>query len=821
MAIRIDLQSRKLSLGVGDLLAEPLTGTGRVAGVSAHTRMALGREAHADHQRAQARHAAYASEIFVRHKTDVDGFTVTIQGRIDGVFRGETTLVEEIKSVVLTPLEFAALTPDIHPHYVEQLRLYCFFIAAQEQKPAMGRLVFINVADGARKEFEFTGPFDDCATLITERVRVLIAQAIEEERRHAARRSLAATLSFPHAKPRHHQDEMIAAVERALATGRHLLVNAPSGIGKTAGALFPVVKDALAHDRRVFFVTAKNTQQAVALETLRKMETPTAVAFRARENMCIHSVYACREEFCPFLQMIAYKAQQTGALRRLLEKRIITPEMIMEAGHGASVCPFELALMLAEMTDVIVCDYNYVFDPQVYFRRFFLDEDYSDAVLVIDEAHNLLPRATDYYSPRLRRDQLHEAGQNLRHVEPSLARDLRQWLGALDDVFESLVRRRGDEYSQLDEEESGRGGVEKFVIEPPRARFDELKSAFQKLSIRYLLDKTASGRAIPDDPVEEFFSEFVRYGAVLAMEGEEFSHVFDASSPQALQIVCKDPSRLLAERLDGFHSVIAMSATLAPMEFYRQMLGFDAARTDTLSLPSPFPKENRRIIVVPNVLTTYHARAAHYGKIAEIIAATAQARRGNYMALFPSYEFLQSVAKRLPPGEWELLAQEPRLNETQRAALLASLQTTEPPKLVLAVQGGLFAEGVDFAGEQLIGVIVVSPALPQVAFERELMRRYYDQKYGKGFEFAYLYPGMNRVIQSVGRLIRAETDRGVAVLVCQRFKQTQYTSLFPPDWAETLVETRNADALATALRQFWEADLFARPEKKVVPNSGP
>jgi len=849
MAVRIDLKNKKISLGVGDLLAEALATAGRVGGVSAFVRMALGREAHTDHQRSQAaRHGGYASEIAVRYKTDVDGFAVTVQGRIDGVIQGEPLVVEEIKSVVLAPLLFSSLAADTHPHHVEQLRLYCYLLrhsdavvgrfceAAKSEtaKPdgrsqkkqrlterrlaesayndgvakrgegtidVLGRLVFINVADGTRKEFEFAGPFDDCEQLIAERVRVLIARAAEEERQHAARRSLAGHVAFPHAKPRRHQDEMIAAVESALAAGRHLLVNAPSGIGKTAGALYPVVKDALAHDRRVFFVTAKNTQQAIAMATLRPMGV-SAVQIHAREKMCINQVYACREEFCPFLQNMTLKVQQTGVLERLLGQRLVTPQMAMDAGRGVSVCPFELALMLAEMTDVIVCDYNYVFDPQVYFRRFFLDEDYSDAVLVIDEAHNLLQRAMDYYSPVLRRRQVHEVGRNLRHLDPALARDLRKFLGAIDDVFESLARRRGDEYSQLPEEETS-GGAEKFVIDAPRAHFEDLKATFNKLTVRYQLDKATGGRAIPDDPVEEFFSEFGRYCAVLAMDGEEFSHVFDSSPGQALQIVCKDPSRLLAERLDGFHSVVAMSATLAPMDFYRQMLGFDAERTDTLSLSSPFPKENRRIVVVPNVLTTYRARAANYGKIADIIEATAQAHRGNYMALFPSYEFLKSVAERLTPGDWELLVQEPRMNEAQRQALVASLETTEPPKLVLAVQGGLFAEGVDFAGEQLIGVIVVSPALPQVSFERELMRRYYDQKYGKGFEFAYLYPGMNRVIQSVGRLIRTETDRGVAVLVCQRFKQAQYTTLFPPDWAETLVETRSAEGLETELRGFW------------------
>ena len=595
------------------------------------------------------------------------------------------------------------------------------------------------------------------------------------------------------------------AVEHALQEGRHLLVSAPAGVGKTTAALYPVLKYALAHDKRVFFVTSKNTQQQIVLETLRRMllasaAHPNAVFFRARENMCINDIYACREEFCPHLRDFHAKLAATGIADRLLAQRLITPDAMMEAGRGTSLCPFELALIEAEQTDAIVCDYNYVFDPQVYFRRFFLEADYSNAILVIDEAHNLVQRAMEYYSPSLSRQQIRDLKKNLRHIEPSLARDLREFLEEIQDFFRSQTRPQGDEYTQLDESEANQ---DKYLIPSPRAFFEKLKPTFSKLSMRHLLDKTTSGRAIPDDPVDEFFAAFGQFCVVLAMEGEEFSYVYDTTGGEALKIVCKDPSRQLALRLEGFHSVIAMSATLAPMEFYRQVLGFASERTDQVSFPSPFPKENRRIVVVPTVSTTFRARAAHYWKIANVIATTAASRLGNYMALFPSYDFMRGVVGRIPDGPWEVLVQEPKMTEQQRLNLLNALKDPQPPKLIFAVQGGLFAEGVDYPGETLSGVIIISPALPQVSFERELMRQYYEDRHGKGFEFAYLYPGMNRVIQSVGRLIRSETDRGVAVLVCQRFAQTQYSTLFPPDWSESMADARAGYNLATELAGFW------------------
>jgi DNA excision repair protein ERCC-2 len=808
MAVKIELTKKRISLGVRDLLAEPMANNGRVAGLSMWTRMALGREAHVNRQKAQADlHEGYTREIFVRYATSVDDFKVTIQGRIDGVHppvNGGACVIEEIKSVVAPPLVFAALDANSYPHYVEQLRLYCFFIE-QEQKCALGRLVFVNAADGAIKEIEFHGPFDDCQRLIAERVRALIAQAQEEQGRQEQRRTLANELRFPHSKPRPHQDEMMQAVERALKEGRHLLVSAPAGVGKTTAALYPVIRHALGHGRRVFFVTSKNTQQQIVRETLQKMGTgdaahPSAVFFRAREKMCINDVYACREEFCPHLRDFRTKLEATGVADRLLAQRLITPEAMMEAGKGTSLCPFELALIEAEQTDVIVCDYNYVFDPQVYFRRFFQEADYSNAILIIDEAHNLVQRAMEYYSPSLSRRQIRELSKNLRHVEPSLAKELRDFLERVEDFFRSQSRPKGDEYTQLDESEVSQ---DKYLVPSPREFFDELKPDFNRLTMRYLLDKTTSGRVIPDDPVDEFFSAFGQFCVVLALEGDEFSYVFDTTNGESLKIVCKDASRQLAQRLDGFHSVIAMSATLEPMEFYRQMLGFDPKRTDQTSFPSPFPKENRRIIVVPTVSTTYRVRAAHYEKIAHIIATTARARLGNYMALFPSYEFMRGVAAKLPDGLWELHVQEPKMTEPQRVKLLEALKERQPPKLVFAVQGGLFAEGIDYPGETLSGVIVVSPALPQLSFERELMRQYYEQRYGKGFEFAYLYPGMNRVIQSVGRLIRSETDRGVAVLVCQRFAQPQYSTLFPPDWSDSMMGRHNRHDLAAELADFW------------------
>lgn len=832
MAVKVDLDNRQVMVGVRDLVSEPLMPVGRVGGLSVGARMELGREVHTTHQRARVSESGrYACEVVVRYRTEVDGFAVTVQGRIDGVVAGgagEPVVVEEIKSVVQPPLVFAQLGLEMCPQHVEQLRLYCFLVSRGMStttaciEPVRGRLVLVNVADGARREWELAGPFDDVADLIADRVRLLIRQAQQERDRQRERQTVARTLSFPYAQMRPHQDEMVAAVTRALESGRHVMVMAPSGVGKTAGALYPALRWALEAGGRVFFVTAKNTQHEQALETVRRMPGVRAVSWRAREKMCINTVYACREEFCPHLQTMAAKLERSGVVGQLVRDGVVTADALMAAGKVSGLCPFDLGMVLADEADCVVCDYNYVFDPQVYLRQFFGDADYSDSVLVVDEAHNLVERAREYYSPQLTRARLREALGGLGGVERSLAREIRQVVGRVHEFFERLESEGGDEYSQVgddwDEEETlwanrGRSGSNTRarvlagggqwakrhrLVDSPREFFEELRPVVSRLAVRYLLDKLARGHVVEEDPVEELFSALAQMTAVLAWEGEEFAYVYESGRDGGLKVVCLDASRMLAERMAGFRSVVAMSATLEPPEFYRQMLGLEEKRTDVVRLGSPFPPERRRILVVGSVWTTYTRRAGSYEKIAEIIRTVTEARAGNYLALFPSYEFLREVARYLDGA----ICQRGDMTAAEREALVAALRSTDEPKLVLAVQGGALAEGVDYAGEVLAGVIVVSPALPQVSFERELMRAYFERRYGRGFEYAYLYPGMARVVQSVGRLIRTEQDRGVAVLICGRFMQRPYSTLLPADWSKNGEVLISRD-LRTELAAFW------------------
>jgi len=877
MSVKINHEKRTMSLGVGDVLDDG-GGGGAAMGISFFARAALGREAHTAHQNSQADLlAGYRREVFVKFETTVDGYAVKVQGRIDGVYeREKKTVVEEIKSVVKATREWEALSEKSFPHYVEQLRLYCFFLtreargsasvslAKSEKKaegqagsssyPVVGHLVLSNLADGAKKEFAFAPPFGDVEELIAGRVRALLAVDAAERARLEASREVSERIAFPFPAPRPHQDEMIAAVERALSNGKHLMVCAPSGIGKTAGALFPVIKFALANGKRIFFATAKNTQQELAWETVGKIASvvrgspdpaqdstaglqmkvpretfgrangevgrpapniesqlkiaPTlhALRLRAKEKMCINEVYACHEEFCPHLRQMNEKIAAGNVANRLQQRAMSDPDWLMELGRAVRLCPFDLAMMRSVESDVVVCDYNYIFDPAVYLRHFFQENAHDDCVLILDEAHNLYGRAMDYYSPSLRRVDIRACLQELP-FEESLAEDLAAWLRSLEKFFTQL-REAGDE--QFGEEK-------KFPVSLPRVFFYRKRDEAEKLAMRYFIYRFGQRRATVEDPIKELFTQFFVFVNTLELANtdepqldEEFSFLFDRTEAQQIKILCKDPSRLLRKRLDGFHSVIAMSATLEPMEFYREVLGFDAKRTEMLTLPSPFPMENRKVLVVPTISTTFRARGRSHEKLADIISTVVAQRHGNYAVFFPSHEYLRQTEPFLRPlleaktyGA-ELIVQERAMSQEARDAVMLQLRETARGKVILAVQGGIFSEGVDFAGDALIGVIVVSPALPTFEFERELLRNYYERKNGQGFEYAYLYPGMTRVIQSVGRLIRTETDRGVAVLICNRFAQRQYAELFPRDWYGSEPEELVTRDLEGDVRKFWE-----------------
>jgi len=777
--LRFDEATRVLEISVRELVEEDevfhRVGFERS---QAWRRLALGGEAHRRTQAARFdRFPGYRSEVFVSGEFETPRFRALVSGRIDGAVETETGtwLVEEYKTCAFTPDGRAVFPPERERRARRQLSAYCLLWEKSGLGAARAGLVLI---DGAgRFEEKRTAAFRraDAETELIALLEAKFERTLAERRERERKAAIADSLPFPFDSPRPIQEELMDAIRGSVAAGRHLLAQAPTGSGKTAAALHAALSGALRGGRRLVFLTAKTLQQNLVVETLGRMNRNAfrALWMRSKEKMCANDRIICHEEHCAFAFDYPAKMERSGILGRLLERYpILSPDAVSAEARADVVCPFEVEIELASRTDVFVGDYNYVFEPVTALAAFSRDE-LGDCVLVVDEAHNLPDRARQIWSPALLEGEV-AALENLAALSPGgVWRGLGDALGQL----RALLAAWG---ADLAEEETV--GEAHFSVDD----YDDFLVRWDAAMVAYFEWKREASDESEDDPVLALHFSVVRFGLVLrfAAGKHDFARVVErTASGWRASLVCLDPARALAPTLNAAASVILLSATLEPFGVIRRLTGLAEARTDSIALPPPFPRENRRVMLIPTVRTTYASRERNYDKIAGILARMADAHAGNDLALFPSYRFLREVGARLPPTRARVIEQREKLTDLEKREILRALETpTRDGLLFLAVAGGMYAEGVDYPGEKLSGVFIVSPALPQVSFERELLKRYFDDQEESGFEFAYIHPGMTRVIQAAGRLIRSETDRGVVALLCRRFTEDPYRRYLPRDW---------------------------------------
>ena len=739
-------------------------------------RLELGTELHSRVLRARClARPSYQREVSLRFTWPVGDWTALVTGRLDGCEEeaGGSWLVEEFKSAYFPTADMRRSDGAFERHQ-RQLLIYCHLWRRLGHASVTGALVYLDLATAA--EFPVSVVYDeaameaDLARRLAQALAVWNAEAKLREQKAAAAR----TLPFPHDQTRPGQKLMIDAVQQALEAGDHLLAEAPTGSGKTAASLFPALTHGLTHGRQVVFATSKTLQQKMAVNVLRSLNREGAfrtAQIRAKEKMCANDRVICHEEFSPYARDYPGKMDKSRLLDRLRSAHLHhDPDAVFAAAKREQVCPFEVQLELARRADALVADYNYVFDPGAALSH--LDRDgLSAAILLVDEAHNLADRARQIFSPEL----LEEA---FRDIAGRLLLQSGELFESLSRTVESMaVLLRETAQSLAENETIGETSL-------PVARLRELWQEWETLFVRYLSWKREVKLALPEDSIVDLHFEWQRFMAILNLFGPGFAAIVEKRpSGVRLAVICLDPAPALAPVFRAASSAILFSATLSPLDVIQRLLGLEKKRTRRLSLPPPFPPENRKVLILPQVQTTYAARARHFGDIARLIAQMSDAQSGNVLVLFPSYKFLQQVAEKMPPLHATVLVQRPGLGEMEREAILQSLAAAPPAGVVLlAVLGGMYAEGVDYPGELLSGVYIVSPALPQVSFERELLRRYFDETEQAGFAYAYLQPGMTRVVQAAGRLIRSETDRGVIALLCRRFVQEPYMSYLPRDW---------------------------------------
>ncbi|MEO8380954.1 MAG: ATP-dependent DNA helicase [Acidobacteriota bacterium] len=811
--MRVDFEKREIVCAVGDLVQGS---TYRRIGVErgdGFRRMWIGQDIHT--RRAEQRASEdphYRAEVHVVHRMTLGGWTVTITGRIDGLSidkEAKVVGIEEVKSIHFD-LELEALyRSEKLQRHLYQLLLYSYFLCSQpdlEGYTFAPQLVLIDLVSGEARIVDTEFDRESVAKTLQSHIAKLIGDLETAAALRVAKRAFADTLTFPFDVVRPGQEQIISAVARGIYQRDSLLVSAPTGIGKTMAVLYPAVRQSLKLGKKLFYLTSKTLQQDAAVEALRRLNDGSfrVLRIRAKSKMCAHTEMICHEDFCPFAAQYTSKMEKSGLLNHLVTSMsYFDPEVTFELAREHQVCPFEVSLELIEQADVIVCDYNYIFDPYVGLKAYSQENDYGDCVLVVDEAHNLVDRGRGYYSPELHEKSFDEIRAHM------MSRNC--WIEGWEDQLE-VLRAHFHELAAVLEDD-----VRQSLCDPSRELFLEQRTEWERIVLEYIGWKIENRIAEEEDPLIDFYFKLVKFANLLAENGDEFAHLVERTDAGIkLKIFCKDPSRFLGKIFESAHATIALSATLEPFEFYRKTLGFPEARTAELSLPSPFPRENRKIVIVSDVDTTYKRRADHYERIALSVADIADAGHGNFLALFPSYAFLREVSERMPPTEKRVMIQRNDMTDYERNAILDILRTrSRKGNLILAVSGGMYAEGIDYQGDMLSGVMVVGPALPQVSFEQELLKQYYDEQYGAGFEFAYLIPGMTRVVQSAGRVIRSETDIGVIALLCKRFTQETYTRYFPLDWYEDTPRELVTKRAAMDVRSFFEEKTVA-PQLRLV-----
>lgn len=777
------------SISVGELVEYGLLSGDLSPGFLSSARLMEGSRAHRAVQAALEQ--GWQAEFALEASLSRQDCRLTVGGRADAV------RVTQGMGEVLELKSLRALPPDFQPRaqHIRQAEVYAHMLALREGLPRVRYAVrYISPAGETLAEHLFEKGADalrEGFEQLADGFLAHMAGRLEHTRR---RDRTLSRLPFPYDAKREGQEDFLIAVTDVIAEDGRAYIQAPTGTGKTAAALFPAVASLIeGRAQRVFYLTAKNSGKRAAEDLLKRLEKQGAFIRRltltAKRSICPHPGTPCHPMYCPLAE--GYFDRVRPAVAELCAIGAADREAVWQVAKRHSVCPFELSLDFSTECDVILADYNYVFDPRVRLQRFFGPGTGADSAVLVDEAHNLVERAREMYSAQLMRRPLRRLYRLLSPLPQSSA-------GAVCDA----IRRVGQALDELAKPLTGNQPF-RLLDEPPPEVVRPLR-AFTRAADALLSE------GVPEDIKELLFDQFFEAQALLSA-AERYSspadccYVEQTDQGLMLRIYCQNPARRIAGALERTQAAVFFSATLTPMDYYQRMLGGERGDV-ALDLPSPFPQENLLLMIDPTVKTTYRARGETYARVAQSILAVAKAQPGKYLAFFPSYRYMEAVRDMLYGHEdgIRLIAQRPGMDEKARAAFLKAFETPVPGQTLLgmAVMGGSFAEGIDLPGEMLIGAIVVGVGLPMVSLPREIIRARAEENGENGFAQAYVYPGLTRVLQAAGRVIRSANDRGVVLLIDERYAQEDYRELLPPHWRQTIVQS--PEETAEYAQAFWE-----------------
>jgi DNA excision repair protein ERCC-2 len=739
------------------------------------------------HQLVQKKRGSdYISEKPVEIMLVKSGFEISIQGRVDGFMSGEQPpLVEEIKTVRV-PVE--QIPESIREVHLAQLKLYAYMLSCSEGlKATKLRLCYLDLEDNSESHIEEIVTADELGSFFESTIDKFVYWLVAKQRWSQIRDESIGSSSFPYPDYRSGQRDMAVAAYRSIVGEQQLVLQAPTGIGKTMATIFPAVKairDA-GYDK-LFYLSAKTSGQQMAEDAVQEMNAAgfrlRSLTLTAKDKICFNPGSPCDPEHCEYAK--GYYDRLDSCIEQTLEHtEQLNREKIEASARVHRLCPFELSLDIARFCDLIICDYNYVFDPAVYLRRFFENNDgkYS---LLIDEAHNLVDRGRSMYSAELLKSDFLGLRRQLKEYFPFVARRLAK----VNAEFLSIRKKLKPEL-----ETSG------FAILPtPGEKVVSALRGFCEAAEDVLKENSAS--SFQENLLTLYFDclRFLRtaeqvdddYAVLMLRMGKDLK----------LKLFCINPATRLKEGFDRMASSICFSATMRPQNYFHGLLGLEDD-ANWYQLQSPFDPDNLGVFLAPYIGTSFKERDSSIEDLVDLINKATNARKGNYLVFFPSHAYLQKVHQafvRSFSGR-QVIAQKRNMDEEARSAFIN--QFREDGQITgFAVMGGVFGEGIDLKGTRLIGVIVTGVGLPQLGVEQNLIRDYWNED-GVGFEFAYQYPGMNRVLQTAGRVIRGSNDKGIICLVDRRFNEPRYRDLFPVNWQVT--EVRSSEALENSMSDFW------------------
>ncbi|MBC1846067.1 ATP-dependent DNA helicase [Listeria seeligeri] len=728
----------------------------------------------------------YQAEVSLKLDRTVDGVIFSLDGRADGIINEQT--IDEIKT---TETVMEEITEDFRPLHWAQLICYGFMLAEKSDLSEVTlQLTYYQVADEEIKQFKRVMSRGEMGVFVDDLLSKYAVWAKMSAAWEMKRNKTIQELAFPYDSYRRGQRELSIAVYRTAVSGENLFCEAPTGIGKTMSTLFPAVK-AMGEGKtdKIFYFTAKTITRQVAEDALdemrRKKLAARSVTITAKDKICFLDERKCEPDHCQFAR--GYYDRLNEALFDMLsQEEAITRTVVEQYARKYTLCPFELSLDVALFCDAIVCDYNYLFDPVVYLKRFF-SEGPGKYTFLVDEVHNLVDRARSMFSATLRKSLVMQVK---RQLDKKLHKRLWNAVNAMNKVMVSLNKVLIE------------SGETIHVSKADLAEWNESVLKFTFVAKEWLPQNTQS-EAQAD--VLELYFESLRYVKIAELYDERYTtQITRTHSDLEIKQLCLDPAFLLSEKLKLGASSVLFSATLRPIDYYTNVLGGEED-TSRMVFSSPFEQQNMHLLVADNISTKYQMRNQSLASVVEALAALIAGKKGNYLFFFPSFQYLQNVYELFREKYPEIVVQkqEGAMDEEQREAFLEAFKAGNPETLVgFCVLGGVFSEGIDLRGERLIGAAIVGVGLAQLNPESDLIKDYYNETIGQGFDYAYQLPGMNKVLQAVGRVIRGESDRGVVLLIDERFSASRYRALFPAHWNHAKI-VKNTEEITEQVTEFW------------------